>query len=257
MTVETQATVPAAFDIDAILATLPPEVQVEGRQRLAAIAAAATVEERARIQAQVVNETLKAAQAGNWCLAAERALTAAFGEPEGGRWILADGFDRDGIDRDGYNRDGYHFETGRNRDGFDRHGRDADGYDKDGLDQHGYNREGLDKDGRSAYRFNADGWDPEGFDREGFDRDGFDRRGWNREGIDRDGRDQFRYDSHGCDRDGYNGDGFDYYGRTREMNAELGYLARPASNRRTHPRYAQWAAWNAAGSPVNDFDRFA
>lgn len=246
MTVETQATVPATFDVDAILATLPPEVQVEGRQRLAAIAAAATVEERARIQAQVVNETLTAAQAGNWCQSAEAALTLAFGEPEGGRWILADGFDRNGVDRDGYNRDGYHFETGRNRDGFDRNGWDADGYNKDGLNQHGYNRDGLDKDGRSAYRFNLDGYDSDGFDRDGRDRDGFDREGfgrdgYNRDGYDKDGNDQFKYDRHGVDRDGYNGDGVDYHGYTREVNARAGRPARPLH--RAHPKWGEYAEW--------------
>jgi hypothetical protein len=246
--------------IDEIVAMVPPEARAQARLYLAAIAEATSQEERDRIKGEVVTHTLSAAAQGNWCSAAEAALTATFGQPEGGRWLRADGFDRNGYDADGYNREGFHYATGLNRDGFDAAGRDRDGYDRDGFDrngrdrdgynrdgfnQDGANREGLDRWGLSPYRFgpsgyDADGYNREGFNAEGWDRDGFNTQGFNAEGVDRHGQDRFRYDENGLDRDGYSYGGGDRHGRTRQENARLG---RPPYVYDNHPLHEAYMAW--------------
>jgi hypothetical protein len=260
-TIDTAATFDEA-KVNEVLAVLPREVHTEARLRLAALANAATAEERQRVKDEVVDATLRAARDGGWCDSAIAALNLAFGEPEGGRWFDSDGMDRHGVDRDGYNRDG--FDTaGYNRDGLNRNGRDRDGYDKDGLDHEGYdrdgfnrdgfnrdgaNREGLDKWGLSPYRFGPTGYDSDGFDRQGFNREGWDREGFNTEGenaegVNRAGESRFRFDQRGYDREGYRGSrtGFgDRNGYTREQNAQAG---RPPYVLDDHPLYPAYIAW--------------
>jgi hypothetical protein len=258
-----QTTIPTldTARIDEIVAMVPPEARAQARLYLAAVAEATSQEERDRIKGEVVTHTLSAAARGNWCTAAEAALTATFGQPEGGRWLRSDGFDRNGYDADGYDREGFHYQTGLNRDGFDRSGRDADGYDKDGyhhrtrLDRDGYNRdgfnadganrEGLDRFGLSPYRFGPSGYDADGFNRDGFnaegwDREGFNAQGFNAEGFDRNGQDRFRYDTNGFDREGYQYNGTDRAGYTRLDNANLD---RPPYVYDDHPLYQAHMDW--------------
>src|SRR5687767_7389974 len=124
MSEQTQTT---TIDAEAILATVPAEFRAQGGMYLAAYAAATSEQERNRIRDEVVTKTLEVARQGSWCTAAEAALTAAFGEPAGGRWLMADGFDRNGYDRDG-----------RDREGWDRGGYDRDGFNRDGWSREGF-----------------------------------------------------------------------------------------------------------------------
>jgi hypothetical protein len=191
--------------IDAIIADLPADWQAAGREYLAAYAAAVTDEERERIKATVVDRTLTEARARGWCGEAERALSAVFGEPEGGTWLYSNGRDRDGFDRDGYTRSGY----------------DRDGYNRQGINADGVNREGLDKLGLDPYRFNLisqrdrDGYDSNGFNAAGLNRAGRDHEGYDADGVNEAGETRWKYDANGYDRDGFNRYGDDRFGYSR------------------------------------------
>jgi hypothetical protein len=256
------------LDTSEILAAVPADWRPAAREYLAAIAAATSQEERDAIKGRAVDATVREARNRNWCPEAERALTFAFGEPEGGAWVDSDGIDcrgrrhlrrdADGYDADGYDandrdREGYdrggQDRDGYDRDGFDRRGYDRDGYGRDGFNANGFNREHVDKDGRSEFRFNLVGFDADGFNREGFNadglnRDGFNRNGWdaagfntegfdaygyNRDGLNADGRNRYRFGPDGYDPEGYDSGGYSRDGLTRVEHARIGTSPRMSS----------------------------